>query len=99
MSFTEYISSRQSQLIDETAGHIELVAIAVAIGTLFGLLAGALSYCNRTISGLAIGTRAVLFTSPSFALLGLLIAPLGLGTAPVLVALVVYALRRSCATP
>lgn len=44
------------------------------------------------VAGLLIGVAGVLFTIPSLALFGLLVAPLGLGTAPAVAALGLYSL-------
>ncbi|HZD66333.1 MAG TPA: ABC transporter permease [Acidimicrobiales bacterium] len=90
--FGHYLSSNSSDLLQQVTGQVEIVALSVFIAAVIGVVVGALTSRSRMISGLAISTSAVLFTIPSFALLGLLIAPLGLGFLPVLVALVVYAL-------
>jgi osmoprotectant transport system permease protein len=84
-----------------TQQHLTLVLLAVAaacvIGVPLGVLAAAMPRLRQTVLGLT----GVLQTVPSLALLALLIPLLGrIGTAPALVALVVYALlpivRNTC---
>jgi osmoprotectant transport system permease protein len=64
------------------------MAIAIIIGVGLGML----TYRHRLPSSLATTTTSAFLTIPSIALLGILIGPLGLGTANVLFALVLYAL-------
>lgn len=64
------------------------MAIAVIIGVGLGML----TYRHSILSSMATTTTSAFLTIPSIALLGILIRPLGLGTANVLFALVLYAL-------
>lgn len=64
------------------------MAIAVVIGVALGIL----TYTRPLAAALATSTTGAFLTIPSIALIGVLIGPFGLGYAPVLIALVVYAL-------
>jgi osmoprotectant transport system permease protein len=58
------------------------VPLAVAVGMLV--------FRRPRLSAAGLGVAGVLFTVPSLALFGLLVAPLGLGTRPAVVALALY---------
>ncbi|MGI8726454.1 MAG: ABC transporter permease [Solirubrobacterales bacterium] len=92
MSFPEFLESRSEEVIRLTLEHAEVVAISILIATLIAVAVGVAVYRRERASQLALGIAAVFLTIPSFALLGLLIAPLGLGYPPTLFALVMYAL-------
>lgn len=64
------------------------MAIAVIIGVALGIV----TYSRDTLASIATSTTAAFLTIPSIALLGVLIGPFGLGTVPVVIALVIYAL-------
>jgi osmoprotectant transport system permease protein len=66
--------------------------MAIALATLIGMSIAVLTYRHRRARGIAVAVAAAVLTIPSFALLGLLITPLGLGYLPALVALTLYAL-------
>jgi len=66
--------------------------MAMAIAVLIGVGLGMLTYRHPLPASLATTTTSAFLTIPSIALLGILIGPLGLGTANVLFALVLYAL-------
>ncbi|MYS81951.1 ABC transporter permease [Embleya scabrispora] len=92
MSFWDYVSSRREQLWIETWMHASAVFQCMVIATLIGVVVAIATYRSALASRIAIGTTATVLTIPSFALLGLLIPMLGLGVAPTVVALVLYAL-------
>ncbi|MBQ0902408.1 ABC transporter permease [Micromonospora sp. U21] len=92
MTFFEYLQSRSDLLVAQTIEHATIVLMSVALATLIGVLIGVASYRNRRARGFAVAVAAAILTIPSFALLGLLITPLGLGYLPALVALTLYAL-------
>lgn len=92
MSFPEFLESRSEEVIRLTIEHAEVVAISILIATLIGVGTGLVVYRHERAAQVALGIAAVFLTIPSFALLGLLIAPLGLGYPPTLFALVLYAL-------
>ncbi|MGW1994308.1 ABC transporter permease [Embleya sp. NPDC001921] len=92
MSFWDYVSSRREQLWIETWMHASAVFQCMVIATLIGVVVAIATYRSAIASRIAIGTTATILTIPSFALLGLLIPLLGLGVAPTVVALVLYAL-------
>ena len=92
MTFTDYLLSRSDELTAEAIGQVVLVAVAVVLAALIGVAVGMATYRWTALNATAIAIAGVFLTIPSLALLGLLIAPLGLGFQPALVALVMYGL-------
>ncbi|MEV5494698.1 ABC transporter permease [Nonomuraea fuscirosea] len=92
MSLWEYVGDRWDLILFETVQHASMVAQCVLIAAVLGVLIGVAAYRRPRPSALATTIAGVLFTIPSLALLGLLIPPLGLGVAPSVTAIVVYAL-------
>lgn len=68
------------------------MALSIAIAIVVAVGVGIAVYRHQRAAGVALGVAGVFLTIPSFALFGLLIAPLGLGYPPTVVALVAYAL-------
>jgi osmoprotectant transport system permease protein len=73
-------------------GHVWVVALSVAIAAVLGVAIGVLTYRSPLLSSVALTVAGLFLTFPSFALLGMLLAILGLGVTPVVIALVAYAL-------
>jgi ABC-type proline/glycine betaine transport system permease subunit len=92
MTFSAYLESRRDLLLAQTLEHAYIVLMAVAFATVIGVLIGVATYRHRRARAIAVAVAAAILTVPSFALLGLMIAPLGLGYLPALVALSLYAL-------
>lgn len=87
----DFLSTRRHQLLVDSWQHVSATVQAVLLATLLSLLVGVLVYRSRAGSAAATALASTALTVPSFALLGLLIPVLGLGVAPTMTALVVYA--------
>ena len=88
--------------------HVGLAGSGLVLGAIIGVPLGILASRNRVLRDVALGVTGVIQTLPSLALLGLLIVPLatlvaahpllgrlgieGIGAAPAIIALTVYAL-------
>jgi ABC-type proline/glycine betaine transport system permease subunit len=92
MTFLQYLASRRTLLLAQILEHANIVLMSVALATVVGVLIGVCTYRHRRPRAIAVAIAAAILTIPSFALLGLMIAPLGLGYVPALVALSLYAL-------
>ena len=92
MSFFEYLSERWPDIVPLLIEHAQVVLIAVAIATVIGVGLGIAIEGHRAASNIALAVTGAMLTIPSFALFGLLIPLLGLGNAPTIVALVLYAI-------
>lgn len=92
MNFFRYLRSRWDTLLELGIAHVGVTVLAVLIATVLGVGLGMLVYRNPRSRQLVIATTSVFLTIPSLALFGLFISWLGLGTTPVIVALVMYSL-------
>lgn len=88
----KFIVNRRHQLLIDSYLHVSAVVQSVLVATIVAVLLGVLVYRSPLGSALATAAASAILTVPSFALLGLLIPVLGLGVAPTVTALVIYAL-------
>lgn len=87
-----YLSDRWPQILSASWQHFSLVAQCLLLATVIAIFIAALCYRSKTLSSVANSVSAVGLTIPSFALIGLMIAPLGFGVAPAVVVLTFYCL-------
>lgn len=92
MGFAEYVAGNWPELLAATLEHAVLVLISLALATAICIPLAVLTYRTDLPRGVVLAAAGVFLTIPSYALFGLLIAPLGLGTTPSVVALVLYAM-------
>lgn len=91
-SFWEYLHTNQSRLVELTVQHLVISVVSLALGTLLGIGLGILGYRHARLRAPILGAAGLLLTIPSLALYALLVGVLGLGSLPVVVALVLYSL-------
>ncbi|UNX55018.1 ABC transporter permease [Georgenia sp. TF02-10] len=87
----EYVLERRGQILFLSYQHASLVLQCVALATVLALVVAVLVYRSPRLSALAGSVSAVGLTIPSFALLGLLLAPFGFGVLPAVIAVTFYA--------
>ncbi|MEJ7753489.1 MAG: ABC transporter permease subunit, partial [Candidatus Limnocylindrales bacterium] len=92
MTILDYLTDQGDRLFGVGIEHAIMVIVSVAISTIIGVSLGILTYRTERPRRAALAVTGIFLTIPSFALFGLLIAPLGLGVRPAVVALVMYAL-------
>ncbi|HET6499512.1 MAG TPA: ABC transporter permease [Amycolatopsis sp.] len=92
MNLFEYVADRWSRLSLEAWLHVSEVVQATLLAAVIGVLIGVAVYRSRIGSALATALASTILTIPSFALIGLLIPLVGLGVAPSMIPLVLYAL-------
>ncbi|GAA4428141.1 ABC transporter permease [Georgenia halophila] len=92
MSFLDFVIARREDLFEAALGHLTIVGVGLLGATVVGVLLAVLTYRSRLGASLAVSTTSIILMIPSFALLGLLIPPFGLGFTPVAIALTLYAL-------
>jgi len=90
-SMWEFISEHRDALMFGAYQHVSLVAQSVAIATLLALIVAVLVHRIPRLAGLANGISSIGLTVPALALLAFLLAVLGLGVLPSVVAIVFYA--------
>ena len=83
---------RRSDFVANTLRHLELTGVALLAAVLIGVPLGVLVHGSRQASRVLLYVASLLQTIPSIALLALLIPLLGIGVAPAIVALFLYAL-------
>lgn len=87
----DYLDKQWPRIQPLVYQQIELVTITIAISAVTGIVIGALVWNRPRLSALVIAGAAAMLQVPSIALLGLLIAPFGIGWTNALIALVLYA--------
>jgi osmoprotectant transport system permease protein len=92
MSLWEFVTDRWPRLSVEAYQHASLVLQCTVVAALIGIAVGVSVYRSPVGSTVATALASTVLTIPSFALLGLLIPLVGLGVAPTVTALVLYAL-------
>jgi osmoprotectant transport system permease protein len=85
-----FLVDNRPELWSETGTHARLVALALLLAVPPAVTLGVAAARRPRLAALAVGTAGVIFTVPSLALFALLVAPLGLGTAPAVAALALY---------
>ncbi|MGW2556447.1 ABC transporter permease [Streptomyces sp. NPDC001635] len=88
----EYVGSHADDLGQRGLEHAAVVGTSIAIAIVLGVVLGIGTWDRPVGRSFAVAITGTFLTIPSFALLGLLIPLLGLGWAPTVSALVVYAL-------
>jgi osmoprotectant transport system permease protein len=87
----EFIGERFRQILFASWQHFSLVAQCLILATIIAVVIAALVYRNKSLSSLANGVSAIGLTIPSFAAIGLLIAPFGFGVTPAVIVVTFFA--------
>ncbi len=92
--FTDYLgdSFTREVLLELTLEHVVLVIVPILIGTVLGVVLGIVAHRRRGLRAAIMNTTSTFLTIPSLALFGLMIPIVGIGSPPVIVALVIYSL-------
>ncbi len=88
----QYVADNADSVVQLALGHVWVVALSMAIATVIGVGLGVLTFRWPPAASFALSVAGLFLTFPSFALLGVLLAIMGLGVTPVVIALVLYAL-------
>ena len=92
MSLFKYVGENASELQTQLLDQIFVAAVAVALASVVGIAIGVGSRRWPLFRGPAMGFASIAITLPSFALFSALAIFMGIGEAPVIVGLAVYAL-------
>lgn len=90
--FFTFVGQRWSSLLFDTYQHASLVIQCIVVAVIVGVGLGVAVYRSALGSAIATASTSAILTIPSFAMLGLLIPPFGLGVVPTVVTLTLYAL-------
>jgi osmoprotectant transport system permease protein len=88
----DFVRSRGDDLLELSLANVRLILIVAVLATIISLLAGLAAYRRPRLASALLSLFSVFLTIPSFALFGLFIPILGLGTLSAVVALVMYSL-------
>jgi osmoprotectant transport system permease protein len=92
VNFYDYVARNADRITVLTVQHVQVVLLSVAFGAVIGVGLGIGTERTPRLRRALLAATGTLLTIPSFALFGLLIPLLGLGLAPTVVALTVYAI-------
>ncbi len=92
MNFGEYLSRNLDNLLELGIEHLQLVVISMVLAIVISIPAGIIAYRNTNVRPLIVSSASVMLTIPSLALFGLFVPIFGLGQAPAIAALTLYAL-------
>lgn len=87
----DFVIDQWPQIVFASWQHFSLVVQCLLLATVIAVALAMVSYRSPRLSNLANSATAVGLTIPSFALIGLLIAPLGFGVVPAVVVVTFYA--------
>ncbi|WIE64810.1 ABC transporter permease [Curtobacterium sp. MCLR17_036] len=87
----QYVVERWSQIWFSSWQHFSLVVQCTVLATVIAVVLATLVYRSPRLTGIANGVSAIGLTLPSFAVIGLLIVPLGFGVLPSVVTVVFFA--------
>lgn len=87
----EFLGDRFNQILFSGWQHMSLVVQCLILATILSVVIAALVYRSGALTSLANSVSAVGLTIPSFALIGLLIAPFGFGVTPAVIVVTFFA--------
>lgn len=91
-SIIDLYAERSKFFLDLLWQHIVLSAIAIVIITILGVSLGILITKYKRLSGIVLGICNFMYTIPSIALFGFLVAITGIGAKTALIAIIIYGL-------
>ncbi|RZK73771.1 MAG: ABC transporter permease subunit [Pedobacter sp.] len=91
-SLWQFIAEHHEKLLIQIVQHLELTFLSLILAIFIGVPLGILIVRKRLLANSILGIAGVLQTVPSIALLGFMIPAFGIGVAPAIVALLIYAL-------
>ncbi|MFD1210956.1 ABC transporter permease [Arthrobacter sp. GCM10027362] len=86
----DFLSGRFRQILFAGWQHFSLVAQCLILATILAVLIATLVYRNKSLVSAANSVSAIGLTIPSFALIGLLVAPFGFGVAQAVIVTAFY---------
>ncbi|WP_299169237.1 ABC transporter permease [uncultured Arthrobacter sp.] len=87
----EFLGDRFNQILFSGWQHMSLVVQCLILATILSVVIAALVYRSSALTSLANSVSAIGLTIPSFALIGLLIAPFGFGVTPAVIVVTFFA--------
>ncbi|GAA1323225.1 ABC transporter permease [Brachybacterium rhamnosum] len=91
MNIGDFVRSRSGEILFASFQHLSLVVQSVVLATVLAVLIAALVHRSPAARGAANSVSAIGLTIPSFALIGLMVAPFGFGVLPSVIVVVFFA--------
>ncbi|UVY85782.1 ABC transporter permease [Brachybacterium sp. NBEC-018] len=88
----DFVRSRSGEILFASFQHLSLVVQSVVLATVLAVLIAALVHRSPAARGAANSVSAIGLTIPSFALIGLMVAPFGFGVLPSVIVVVFFAM-------
>lgn len=92
MDFFDYVGDNSGRILFLLVQHVQVVLISVALAAIISIIIALSTESFPRIRRAALSVTGTILTIPSFALFGLMIPLFGLGVAPTVLALTVYAI-------
>jgi osmoprotectant transport system permease protein len=87
----DFLGDQYEQILFSSWQHFSLVVQCLILATVIAVVLAALVYRSPALTGIANSVSAIGLTIPSFAFIGLLIAPLGFGVVPAVIVVAFFA--------
>ena len=88
----DFLQSHSAQIVFSSWQHVSLVAQCLVLATILAVGLAAVAYRSSILSAAANSLSAIGLTIPAFALVGLIIAPLGFGVPPAVAVVTFFAI-------
>ena len=88
----DFLQSHSAQIAFSSWQHVSLVALCLVFATILAVGLAAVAYRSSILSSAANSLSAIGLTIPAFALVGLVIAPLGFGVPPAVAVVTFFAI-------
>ncbi|WP_104133749.1 ABC transporter permease [Cryobacterium sp. Y62] len=87
----DFLGDQFEQILFSSWQHFSLVVQCLILATIIAVVLAAFVYRNSALTGVANSVSAIGLTIPSFAFIGLLIAPFGFGVVPAVIVVAFFA--------
>jgi osmoprotectant transport system permease protein len=87
----DFLGDQYEQILFSSWQHFSLVVQCLILATVIAVVLAALVYRSSALTGIANSVSAIGLTIPSFAFIGLLIAPFGFGVVPAVIVVAFFA--------
>ncbi|WP_104190685.1 ABC transporter permease [Cryobacterium sp. Y82] len=87
----DFVGAQYEQILFSSWQHFSLVVQCLILATVIAVVLAAVVYRSSALTGIANSVSAIGLTIPSFAFIGLLIAPLGFGVVPAVIVVAFFA--------
>ena len=88
----DFLQSHSAQIVFSSWQHVSLVAQCLVLATILAVGLAAVAYRSSILSAAANSLSAIGLTIPAFALVGLILAPLGFGVPPAVAVVTFFAI-------